>query len=180
MDDGTGQPEKIAADPASRRRGPYVVGGQDVAARALPPGLYLVATPIGNLGDITLRALETLAAADLIACEDTRVTARLLHRYAIRTPLAPYHDHNAPAARPKILARIRDGGAVALVSDAGTPLISDPRHRPRGGARTARGPGGAAPPGRLGGAPRRGRPRPADRPVLLRRLLAAQGGGAAH
>ena len=129
MDDGTGQPEKIAADRASRRPGTYVVAGQDVAARALPPGLYLVATPIGNLGDITLRALETLAAADLIACEDTRVTARLLDRYGIRTPLTPYHDHNAQAARPKILARIRDGGAVALVSDAGTPLISDPGYR---------------------------------------------------
>src|SRR5258707_226248 len=129
MDDGTGQPEKIAADRASRRSGSYVVAGHEVAARALPPGLYLVATPIGNLGDITLRALETLAAADLIACEDTRVTARLLDRYGIRTPLTPYHDHNAQAARPKILARIRDGGAVALVSDAGTPLISDPGYR---------------------------------------------------
>src|SRR3979411_1781927 len=129
MDDGTGQPEKIAADRASRRSGSYVVAGHDVAARALPPGLYLVATPIGNLGDITLRALETLAAADLIACEDTRVTARLLDRYAIRTPLTPYHDHNAQVARPKILARIRDGGAVALVSEAGTPLISDPGYR---------------------------------------------------
>src|SRR4030081_4132548 len=129
MDDGTGQPEKIAADRASRRPGTYVVAGQDVAARALPPGLYLVATPIGNLGDITLRALETLAAADLIACEDTRVTARLLARYGIKTPLTPYHDHNAAAARPKILARIHDGGAVALVSDAGTPLVSDPGYR---------------------------------------------------
>src|SRR4030088_2917396 len=123
MDDGTGQPEKIAADRASRRPGTYVVAGHDVAARALPPGLYLVATPIGNLGDITLRALETLAGADLIVCEDTRrppcehtrVTARRLDRYAIRTPLTPNHDHNAQAALPKILARIRDGGAVALV-----------------------------------------------------------------
>ena len=129
MDDDSGQPEKIASDRASRQPGTYVVAGHDVAARALPPGLYLVATPIGNLGDITLRALETLAAADLIACEDTRVTTRLLDRYAIRTPLTPYHDHNAQAARPKILARIRDGGAVALVSDAGTPLISDPGYR---------------------------------------------------
>src|SRR5258707_5402509 len=129
MDDGTGQPEKIAADRASRRSGSYVVAGHDVAARALPPGLYLVATPIGNLGDVTLRALATLAAADLIACEDTRVTARLLERYGIRTALTPYHDHNAETARPKILARIRDGGAVALVSDAGTPLVSDPGYR---------------------------------------------------
>src|SRR3979411_3085917 len=145
MDDGTGQPEKIAADRASRRPGTYVVAGQDVAARALPPGLYLVATPIGNLGDITLRALETLGGADLLACEDTRVTARLLDRYGIRTPLTPYHDHNAQAARPKILARIRDGCAVALVSDAGPPLISDPGYRlggapPHAGARPAANP----------------------------------------
>jgi 16S rRNA (cytidine1402-2'-O)-methyltransferase len=129
MDDGTGQPQKIASDRASRDSGTYVVAGHAVAPRPLAPGLYLVATPIGNLADITLRALETLAAADLIACEDTRVTARLLERYGIRTPLTPYHDHNAQAARPKILARIRDGGAVALVSDAGTPLISDPGYR---------------------------------------------------
>src|SRR5262249_53053604 len=74
-------------------------------------------------------AVEPLAAADLIACEDTRVTTRLLERYGISTALTPYHDHNAAAARPKILARIRDGGAVALVSDAGTPLVSDPGYR---------------------------------------------------
>src|SRR4030088_1261847 len=129
MDDGTGQPEKIAADRASRRPGSYVVAGRDGAACALPPGLYLVATPIGNLGDITLRALETLAAADLIAREDTRGNARPLDRYGIKPPLTPHHDHIAQAARPKILARIRDGGAVALVSDAGTPLISDPGYR---------------------------------------------------
>jgi len=107
----------------------YRVDGREFTARPLPPGLYLVATPIGNLADVTLRALETLAAADLVACEDTRVTARLLERYGIRTALTPYHDHNAAAARPKILARMRDGGAVALVSDAGTPLVSDPGFR---------------------------------------------------
>ena len=112
-------------------RGPkvYRIEGREFAARPLAPGLYLVATPIGNLGDVTLRALETLAAADLIACEDTRITARLLERYGIRTALTPYHDHNAAAARPKILARMRDGGSVALVSDAGTPLVSDPGYR---------------------------------------------------
>jgi 16S rRNA (cytidine1402-2'-O)-methyltransferase len=92
----------------------------------LPPGLYIVATPIGNLGDITLRALATLAGADVIACEDTRVTHKLLDRYGIETALTPYHDHNAAEARPKILARLAQGGAVALVSDAGTPLVSDP------------------------------------------------------
>lgn len=88
-----------------------------------------MATPIGNLGDITLRALETLAGADLIACEDTRVTKKLLDRYAIATPLTPYHDHNAAKARPALLARLADGAAIALVSDAGTPLISDPGYK---------------------------------------------------
>jgi 16S rRNA (cytidine1402-2'-O)-methyltransferase len=123
MGDGT------ASDRAAREPRVYRIEDREFAARALAPGLYLVATPIGNLGDVTLRALETLAAADLIACEDTRVTARLLERYGIRSALTPYHDHNAAAARPKILARIRDGGAVALVSDAGTPLVSDPGFR---------------------------------------------------
>jgi 16S rRNA (cytidine1402-2'-O)-methyltransferase len=104
----------------------FRVCGQDVAAPQLPPGLYLVATPIGNLGDVTLRALETLAAVEAIACEDSRVTRRLLERYAITTPLLIYHDHNAELARPKILARLAAGAAIALVSDAGTPLISDP------------------------------------------------------
>ena len=105
---------------------PYILAGQPVEAPRLPAGLHLVATPIGNLRDITLRALETLAAADLIACEDTRVTRRLLDHYGIATPLTPYHEHNAAAARPKLLARLAAGEAVALVSDAGTPLISDP------------------------------------------------------
>src|SRR6516225_10033786 len=114
---------------ASDRRRTYQIGDQVREAKLLPAGLYVVATPIGNLGDVTLRALETLAAADLVACEDTRVTARLLERYAIETELTPYHDHNAAAARPKILARLRDGAAVALVSDAGTPLVSDPGYR---------------------------------------------------
>ena len=97
--------------------------------RRLPAGLYLVATPIGNLRDITLRALEMLAGADVIACEDTRVTRKLLDHYGIATPLTPYHEHNAAAARPKLLARLADGEAVALVSDAGTPLISDPGYK---------------------------------------------------
>src|SRR5260370_34465164 len=100
--------------------------GQDVAAPLLPPGLYLVATPIGNLSDVTLRALETLAAVETIACEDSRVTRRLLERYAITTPLLIYHDHNAELARPKILARLAADAAIAPASDAGTPLISDP------------------------------------------------------
>ena len=104
----------------------YILAGQAVEPPRLPPGLHLVATPIGNLRDVTLRALEVLAAADVIACEDTRISRRLTEHYGITTPLTPYHDHNAAEARPKLLARIAAGEAVALVSDAGTPLVSDP------------------------------------------------------
>jgi 16S rRNA (cytidine1402-2'-O)-methyltransferase len=104
----------------------YMLAGRQVQPPQLAAGLHLVATPIGNLRDITLRALETLAAADVIACEDTRVTRKLLDHYGIATPLTPYHEHNATSARPKLLARLAAGEAVALVSDAGTPLISDP------------------------------------------------------
>jgi 16S rRNA (cytidine1402-2'-O)-methyltransferase len=104
----------------------YVLAGQAVNAPPLAVGLHLVATPIGNLRDITLRALEVLAAADVIACEDTRVTRKLLDHYGIATPMTPYHEHNAVSARPKLLARLAAGDAIALVSDAGTPLVSDP------------------------------------------------------
>jgi 16S rRNA (cytidine1402-2'-O)-methyltransferase len=104
----------------------YVLAGRPGQAPLLAAGLHLVATPIGNLRDITLRALETLAAADVIACEDTRVTRKLLDHYGIATPLTPYHEHNAASARPKLLARLAAGEAIALVSDAGTPLVSDP------------------------------------------------------
>jgi len=107
----------------------YAPFGVRMAAPKAEPGLYLVATPIGNLGDITLRALEVLAGADVIACEDTRVTRKLAERYGIETPLTPYHEHNAAEARPKLLARLAEGQAVALVSDAGTPLISDPGYK---------------------------------------------------
>ncbi len=115
--------------PAGDRNTAYAALGQTVAAQVCQPGLYLVATPIGNLGDISLRALETLAAADCIACEDTRVTRKLTERYGIATPLMAYHEHNAAEALPKIIARLGEGQAVALVSDAGTPLISDPGYR---------------------------------------------------
>ena len=107
----------------------YVVGAAEIIARPLTPALYLVATPIGNLGDITLRALETLAAADVLACEDTRVTRILLDRYGIRQRPLAYHEHNAAEAGPKLLAALADGKSVALVSDAGTPLVSDPGFR---------------------------------------------------
>jgi 16S rRNA (cytidine1402-2'-O)-methyltransferase len=107
----------------------YTVAGQAVDAPRLAPGLYIVATPIGNLRDITLRALEILCAADLVACEDTRVTRKLFDHYGLTSPLIAYHDHNAESARPKILEELAAGSAVALVSDAGTPLISDPGYK---------------------------------------------------
>src|SRR3954451_11930389 len=103
----------------------FLVAGHRLTAPKPAPGLYLVATPIGNLGDITLRALETLAGADVIACEDTRITRRLTERYGITANLKQYHEHNAEQARPKILAKLAEGASIALVSDAGTPLISD-------------------------------------------------------
>jgi 16S rRNA (cytidine1402-2'-O)-methyltransferase len=98
-------------------------------AHALEPGLHLVATPIGNLGDITLRALWVLRGVDRILCEDTRVTARLLSHYGIAKPLDAYHDHNADQMRPTVLAALRGGATLALVSDAGTPLVSDPGYK---------------------------------------------------
>ncbi|HEV7878551.1 16S rRNA (cytidine(1402)-2'-O)-methyltransferase [Bradyrhizobium sp.] len=104
----------------------FAVAGHLLTAAKAVPGLHLVSTPIGNLGDITLRALETLAGVDIIACEDTRITRRLTERYGISALLKPYHEHNAALARPKILERLAQGASIALVSDAGTPLISDP------------------------------------------------------
>jgi 16S rRNA (cytidine1402-2'-O)-methyltransferase len=94
----------------------------------LPPGLYVVATPIGNLGDMTARAADVLRRAGLIACEDTRVTARLLQHLGITTRMLPYHDHNGDRMRPRLLDAMHSE-AVALVSDAGTPLISDPGYK---------------------------------------------------
>jgi 16S rRNA (cytidine1402-2'-O)-methyltransferase len=96
---------------------------------ATAPGLALVATPIGNLRDITLRAIAALKDADVIACEDKRVTAKLLAAHGIGTPLIAYHEHNAERTRPRLLARLRAGERVALVSDAGTPLVSDPGYK---------------------------------------------------
>jgi 16S rRNA (cytidine1402-2'-O)-methyltransferase len=115
-------PEDLG-EPASRT---FSVAGNLLTAPKAVPGLHLVSTPIGNLGDITLRALQTLAGVDIIACEDTRITRRLTERYGIAALLKPYHEHNAALARPKILQRLAQGASIALVSDAGTPLISDP------------------------------------------------------
>ena len=92
-------------------------------------GLYVVATPIGNLGDITLRGIEVLMLADRIACEDTRVTRKLLSRHSIKTKLTSYHDHNADKVRPFLIQEIKNGGTVALVCDAGMPSVSDPGYK---------------------------------------------------
>jgi len=92
----------------------------------LAPGLYVISTPIGNARDITLRALDVISAADLVLAEDTRVTAKLCSIHGLHVPLATYNDHNAARERPRILKRLQAGARVALVSDAGTPLVSDP------------------------------------------------------
>jgi 16S rRNA (cytidine1402-2'-O)-methyltransferase len=93
---------------------------------AKPGTLYIVSTPIGNLQDITLRALETLKTVDLIACEDTRQTLKLLRHYDIRRPLESLHDHNERQRTPQLIAQLKAGRSIALVSDGGTPLVSDP------------------------------------------------------
>jgi 16S rRNA (cytidine1402-2'-O)-methyltransferase len=104
----------------------YTIKGIVFEAESLAPGLHVTSTPIGHLADISLRAVNALAAADEILCEDTRVTGKLLQRYGISTRLVPYHDHNAAKLRPRILSELQAGRALVLVSDAGTPLVSDP------------------------------------------------------
>jgi 16S rRNA (cytidine1402-2'-O)-methyltransferase len=99
---------------------------EDGESAHLSPGLYVTATPIGNASDVTLRALDVLTHCDAIVAEDTRVTSRLLAIHGISRPLLAYNDHNAPAMRPKLMQRLREGARLALVSDAGTPLVSDP------------------------------------------------------
>lgn len=109
--------------------GTFLIAGQEIKAPPMEPGLYIVSTPIGNLGDMTIRGLETLAGCDVLACEDTRVTRRLLERYGIRQRPYAYHEHNANEVGPKLLEALHAGKSVALVSDAGTPLVSDPGYR---------------------------------------------------
>jgi 16S rRNA (cytidine1402-2'-O)-methyltransferase len=113
-------------DRALTRSHRYLIGGHAFEAKPLAPGLHVVATPIGHLKDISIRALETLAGADAVLAEDTRVSRKLLDAYGIETPLVSYHDHNAAEMRPRILGRLAAGEALAQISDAGTPLVSDP------------------------------------------------------
>ena len=114
---------------AAAKSAAYSVFGQRIEAPPLASGLHVVATPIGNLADVSLRALATLAAADAVLAEDTRVSRTLLAHYGVATPLVAYHEHNGAAARPGIIERLRGGAALALVSDAGTPLVSDPGYK---------------------------------------------------
>lgn len=110
-------------------RGRFTAFGLAAEAEPIAAGFYVVATPIGNLRDITLRALSTLAAADAVLAEDTRVTKHLLAHYGITTPLYSYHEHSGEGVRARLIERVREGQALALVSDAGTPLVSDPGYK---------------------------------------------------
>jgi len=107
----------------------YILDGKNFKSGFCEPALYIVATPIGNLADISIRALKTLAGCDIIACEDSRNTGKLLKHFAIDTPMISYHEHNAGSVGPKLIKMLQDNKSVTLVSDAGTPLISDPGYR---------------------------------------------------
>jgi 16S rRNA (cytidine1402-2'-O)-methyltransferase len=130
--DKTCDPLPSSADAPTQDEGldpSFEPGASKYASPAIPAGLHLVATPIGNLADITLRALATLRRADIIACEDSRVTGKLKAAFGLSAPLFSYHDHNADRAGPKLMEHLERGEIVALVSDAGTPLVSDPGFR---------------------------------------------------
>jgi 16S rRNA (cytidine1402-2'-O)-methyltransferase len=113
----------------TRELKPLAATGKSQDRGDLAAGLYVLATPIGNARDISLRALDVLKRCSVIAAEDTRVTSKLLAIHGIQKSLIPYNDHNGPEMRPRILARLEQGEAVALVSDAGTPLVSDPGYK---------------------------------------------------
>ena len=119
----------------------------------MPGTLYVVATPIGNLEDVTLRALRVLREVSLIAAEDTRRTARLLQHYSISTPTTSLHEHNERAKTPALIARLRAGESIALVSDAGTPVVSDPGSAPGGRRARRRDPGRAGSGAKCGASP---------------------------
>lgn len=129
IDNRTARPGRPPREGPGRGPATFTAFGLAAEADKLQPGLYLVATPIGNLSDISLRALSTLAAADCVLAEDTRVSKVLLAHYGITTPLVSYHEHSGESVRERMIARVRDGGSLALVSDAGTPLVSDPGYR---------------------------------------------------
>ncbi len=171
-------PHQIAAEGSDDRSISKPSTGAQSGSKSIA-GLVIVATPIGNAGDITLRALELLRRADRIACEDTRVTGGLMARYGIATPLLAYHEHNAARMRPLLLERLRSGETVALVSDAGTPLISDPGYKlvraaVEAGIPVTTLPGASA---ALAALVLSGLP---IRPLLLRRLSAPAHGGTAR
>ena len=119
-------PRSGGASISARPPATFTAFGLAAEAEAIDPGLHVVATPIGNLKDVSFRALATLAAADAVLAEDTRVTRTLLMHYGITTPLVAYHEHSNAAVRERMIARMQAGEALALVSDAGTPLVSDP------------------------------------------------------
>ncbi len=125
-DRGRDAPASDTDDPAARIGAALAEQAAREMAEPLASGLYVVATPIGNLGDMTVRAVTTLARADAILCEDTRVSRTLLARYAIERPLRAFHEHNEDAELARVLAELAEGRAIALISDAGTPLLSDP------------------------------------------------------
>ncbi|MSO92078.1 MAG: 16S rRNA (cytidine(1402)-2'-O)-methyltransferase [Rhodospirillales bacterium] len=122
-----GRPDRSRGDIRNTNGPPRETHGR--TAGKLDGGLYIVATPIGNAADVSLRALDVLKAVDVIACEDTRVTSKLLAIHGISTALLSYHDHNADRVRPRLIERLKHGESVALASDAGTPLISDPGYK---------------------------------------------------
>ncbi|MEQ8667238.1 MAG: 16S rRNA (cytidine(1402)-2'-O)-methyltransferase [Rhodospirillales bacterium] len=128
-DSGRRQPSLAAAGSKQGQGAPGRGARTSRAADGRAGTLHVVATPIGNARDITLRALDMLGSAALIACEDTRVTGKLLAMHGLKTPMVSYHEHNAGQARPRILEKLKSGFSVALVSDAGTPLISDPGYK---------------------------------------------------
>ena len=107
----------------------FTLRGHTISAPSLEAGLYLVATPIGNLGDMTIRGLETLAGSTVVACEDTRTSGVLLKKFGIDRPKTSYNEHNADTRGPDLIRQMAQGAAVALISDAGTPLVSDPGFR---------------------------------------------------
>ncbi len=129
LDENSHQDAPLEKSEAALGEAEYILLGNKMKAPKLPAALYVTATPIGNLKDITIRALETLAACDIIACEDTRVSRKLLSHYGIRSHLVTYHEHNADKQRPYLLNALNEGKAIALISDAGTPLLSDPGYK---------------------------------------------------